>query len=249
MTTGDPRRLLDDEGVGGARRALLESASGGGPSDEALEAVWGALGAKLSAIPAASAPGAAPPPAPVAGFAMPAWIPALAAGAATTLALASVPFLRAPEPALSEGARGASVAAAVAGAPAAPIESAPAPAVEEAAREPAAAPAPGPVAPARPVRAPAGIDLHAETAVVLGARSALRSGDCAAALALLDDARKRIGAGRLLEEREALSVEALTCAGRDDEARARAGAFLAAYPTSLHGAAMRRIADAPAPAP
>ncbi len=77
--------------------------------------------------------------------------------------------------------------------------------------------------------------------VVLAVRSALRGGDCDAALRLLDEAAAN-GARLLAEERDVLMVEALACSGRADEARSRALAFLAAHPRSMHEGAMQRIA-------
>ena len=81
-----------------------------------------------------------------------------------------------------------------------------------------------------------------EARVVLAARSALRGGDCGAALRLLEEARTSGGARLLAEERDVLAVEALACSGRADEARSRAVAFLAAHPRSMHAGAMHRIA-------
>jgi hypothetical protein len=42
-------------------------------------------------------------------------------------------------------------------------------------------------------------------------------------------------------EREVLSIEALACSGRANEASMRAEAFLRDYPTSLHAGALHRF--------
>jgi outer membrane protein assembly factor BamD (BamD/ComL family) len=85
---------------------------------------------------------------------------------------------------------------------------------------------------------------------LLRARERLRGGDVPGALALLDEARARFPEGALVQEREALTIEAL--ARRDDAAaRTRADAFLRDHPESLHAERIRALADdsAAAPAP
>jgi hypothetical protein len=83
--------------------------------------------------------------------------------------------------------------------------------------------------------------LGAESALVVSARAALRSGDCSAALSRLDGARASFGAGALDEEREAMSIEALACSGRPGEASSRASDFLRVHPESLHAGFVRRF--------
>ncbi|HTJ44060.1 MAG TPA: hypothetical protein VL463_18265 [Kofleriaceae bacterium] len=60
------------------------------------------------------------------------------------------------------------------------------------------------------------------------------------ALALVAEATARYPDGALAEERDAIRIEALAAAHRDDEARAAAGIFLDRYPDSVH----RPIAEA-----
>jgi hypothetical protein len=62
--------------------------------------------------------------------------------------------------------------------------------------------------------------------------------DAAAALRLVDEHARRFPKSALVQEREALAIEALVGAGRADAARGRANAFLDRYPTS---ALRRRI--------
>jgi len=78
---------------------------------------------------------------------------------------------------------------------------------------------------------------------VAEARALLRSGKASAALAALTAIGTEFPRGALVQEREALTIEALLVAGRRDEARARAEQFLARYPTSPHAAAARRALE------
>lgn len=66
------------------------------------------------------------------------------------------------------------------------------------------------------------------------ARGALRSGDANATIAALRDLDRQFPGGGLGQEREALMIEALAASGRRAEAKARAEAFLKAYPSSPH---------------
>jgi hypothetical protein len=85
--------------------------------------------------------------------------------------------------------------------------------------------------------------LREESLAVLEARSALRSGDAARCLALLEQARVRFPRGGLGQEREALTIEALAKTGQSAVARRRAEAFLRAHPKSPYVADVRRIAE------
>jgi outer membrane protein assembly factor BamD (BamD/ComL family) len=64
-------------------------------------------------------------------------------------------------------------------------------------------------------------------------RSALKSGDSAAALAAVSEHEKRYPSGAHVEEREALAVQALARAGRGEEAAARANRFRKRFPGSF----------------
>jgi hypothetical protein len=83
--------------------------------------------------------------------------------------------------------------------------------------------------------------LRAESALVLKARKAMRAGDCPGALGRLDEAHARFPAGALVQERDALRVEALACSGRDAEATQQASAFMASYPGSPYAPAVLRL--------
>ena len=83
--------------------------------------------------------------------------------------------------------------------------------------------------------------LREESEMILGARRVLRAGDSWRALTLLDAARARFPEGILVQEREALSIEALVRSGQRALATKRAEAFLRAYPKSPHGADVKRV--------
>jgi hypothetical protein len=126
-----------------------------------------------------------------------------------------------------------------ASAPVAPVPPEPVPAVVV---------APPPRSPALPTResppaprsSPAS-RLAEEGRVVLDARRALRAGDAASALRRLEAARAAFAGGALVQEREALTIEALAQLGRHEAAAARAQAFLRAYPGSPHAAAVAKL--------
>jgi hypothetical protein len=92
---------------------------------------------------------------------------------------------------------------------------------------------------AAPVVVPVSPDAWEESQVIGKARSALRSNDAALALQLLELAERRYPQGVLNQEREALCIEALAGLGRTAEARARAKAFLRAYPTSPYASRVK----------
>lgn len=86
--------------------------------------------------------------------------------------------------------------------------------------------------------------LREESALLAQAREALRVGDAAAARRLVDVATVRFPSGALVQEREAIAIEALWRDGQRAAARDRAAAFLRAYPRSPHAAKVRAFADA-----
>ena len=75
--------------------------------------------------------------------------------------------------------------------------------------------------------------LAAETALLQRAQSALAEGDPGAALARLDEHREGFADGVLAREREALRVTALCDAGRREDSRAAAAAFVRRHPRSM----------------
>jgi outer membrane protein assembly factor BamD (BamD/ComL family) len=83
--------------------------------------------------------------------------------------------------------------------------------------------------------------LREESEMILGARRVLRAGDSLRALTLLDAARTRFPEGILVQEREALSIEALVRSGQRALATKRSEAFSRAFPKSPHGADVKRI--------
>jgi hypothetical protein len=76
--------------------------------------------------------------------------------------------------------------------------------------------------------------LREENRMLGEARDALRRGDAAGALARLEEVRARFPDGEMIQEREALAIDALYRTGQRAAASARAAAFLRAYPTSPH---------------
>jgi hypothetical protein len=81
--------------------------------------------------------------------------------------------------------------------------------------------------------------LAAEQALVGSARVALRDGNAAAALALIERHAHRFPAGQLAEERDSLRVRALAKSGDRIRAQASAQAFARRYPNSLFLSAVR----------
>ena len=75
--------------------------------------------------------------------------------------------------------------------------------------------------------------LAAETALLQRAQSALADGDPGAALVRLDEHREGFADGVLAREREALRVTALCDAGRREDSRAAAAAFIRRHPRSM----------------
>jgi hypothetical protein len=75
--------------------------------------------------------------------------------------------------------------------------------------------------------------LRDEIRMVSETREALRRGDASRALVLTEQMRTRFPGGVLVQEREALAIEALARSGRRADASARAAAFLRAYPKSM----------------
>lgn len=84
--------------------------------------------------------------------------------------------------------------------------------------------------------------LVAERKLLDRARAALGAGDPTTALAACDEHARDHARGRLVEEREALRVRALSAAGRTDEARVAAGRFEASFPGSVLLPAVRAAA-------
>lgn len=80
--------------------------------------------------------------------------------------------------------------------------------------------------------------LQLEGELLEKGRIAMVRGDADGAFAAVDEHLARFPHGALVEEREALRIEALVAADRDPEARAAFGAFRRTYPQSLVGPAL-----------
>ncbi|WP_437959557.1 hypothetical protein WME76_07795 [Sorangium sp. So ce119] len=101
-----------------------------------------------------------------------------------------------------------------------------------------------PAAPA-PAEAAAidGDELLRESNLIDRARAAAAQ-DPDAALAAVSEHQREFPAGRLAEEREYVAIRALMRLGRVDEARARAGSFLARYPSTSYADRVNRAVNA-----
>lgn len=81
--------------------------------------------------------------------------------------------------------------------------------------------------------------LREESDMLNQARAALRGGDTAGTMRLLEQARQKFPGGVLGQEREALAIEALAKSGARAEASSRAAAFIQAHPNSPHAARLQ----------
>lgn len=88
--------------------------------------------------------------------------------------------------------------------------------------------------------------LDEEIALVRDARAALRAGEAAQSLAVLDEHDRRFPGGALTEDVAAERIYALCALGRTGEARALATRFLADHPVSPHAASVRASCGASA---
>jgi hypothetical protein len=240
----DPRRWTDEGGESTAlERELVGAGRDAGPSREQKRKIWGAIAGQAAVAAtgagAASASGGA----------------AAATGltvlkATTIVVLVGAGIVAATRAVLTPAVPTPPSAAAAAPPPRSPPDdqppppsAPPAPVADPAAARPVkvAHPAPRPAAAATAALADnaRASQLREESAMILDARRVLRGGDPARALALLDAARARFPAGILVQEREALTIEALVRAGQRALATKRAEAFLRDYPKSPHAADVR----------
>ena len=241
----DPTRLLDGGGGASAReRDVLRAGRAEGPTPREKQALWTAIAAQSTlAIPAASAQSAtnaASAGATSAGgtsLGVKSALVAIALGGGVFATARAWPPASPPPPGI--------VVASPAAQPAPPAP----PSATLPPTETASAPRTAPARPARPqiahdlaAREPAPSRLAAEGRAVVDAKRALRADDAASALRLLEAADRAFPDGALEQEREALAIEALDRAGQREAARARAQAFLRAYPTSPHATNVRRFA-------
>jgi hypothetical protein len=242
----DPIRLLDSEsGASPLLREVLGSTRDDGPAEADLLR----LGARVAALgePTSTGAGGGAGGAPILAVAL------IVAGLATLvggLVFWSRPTApRAPRPpsAPSVGAD-----------PPPTVEPAPAPAVSEPppSLPPSELPLPRGAAPhesssheshtshrRRPGPAPAATEAAASTEIDLlgAAQRALRSGVPRRALELAEEHAVRFPAGVLVEEREAIAVEALARLGRRDEAAVRHASFVRRFPHSTYRARLEKL--------
>jgi hypothetical protein len=158
-----------------------------------------------------------------------------------------------PRPIPAPAVRHASVATAVSRAEPGPMPAAVEPQPAAAPEKPAA-PAPSRAPGARAARSAVVSEPADETArtapsrlaeesrAVIAARRALRDGDPALSLRLLDAARAAFPDGSLSQEREALTIQALASSGQRELAARRAASFLREHPESPHAADLKHIA-------
>jgi hypothetical protein len=81
--------------------------------------------------------------------------------------------------------------------------------------------------------------LRAEGQQIIAAKQMLKEGDAAGALRVLDQAARDYPDGRAAQERESVAITALARMGNRAAARARAEAFLRAWPNSLFAAQVK----------
>jgi hypothetical protein len=240
----DPRRWTDDGGEATAReRELVRAGRDAGPSPEQRRAMWGAIAAQ--AIPSPTGQGAAPASGTAASTALTVAKGTVIVALIGAGIVASYRTMRGPIPPITQ-----------------PSAAAPAPAPHEQPQLPSVSPPPGDEPSADPPRSAKIVhstprsnaaatkevaenarasQLREESEMILGARRVLRAGDPLRALTLLEAARARFPEGILVQEREALSIEALVRSGQRALATKRAEAFLRAYPKSPHGADVQRV--------
>jgi outer membrane biosynthesis protein TonB len=239
----DPVRWSTDAGAPPAMRALLRAVADDGPSGNELASL------KARVQPLLSSP--ATPSAMrwlTSARAIGIGVAVIGAGLAGYLALrtdrATAPIAQ-PAPAVEPTPAPPPLVEAPPAAPPAPSP-APSPAPVEA---PASAPKPEPkraAAHGKPTAKPAAIapappPAVSEVELLEQARTAMRSGDAGRALELIGEHERLYADGALVEEREALVIEALAKLGRRDEARARWMKFATSYPRSNYRGRLQRV--------
>lgn len=231
----DPKRWTETGESSELERELLLAGQAARMPDSERRALW--AGIALSVMAAAPPPATAAPAPATAGSALSAYLTKglvfLAAVGGVTLGALQLWPGNAPIPRPVEAASTKSALPAPRALPPAvtPVETPPEPTPAVLARSGDAKARPAPSS-----------RLREETVAVLEARAALRAGNAARSLALLEQARLRYPRGALGQEREALTIQALAQSGARPEAERRARAFLRAHPQSPYVADVRRIA-------
>jgi hypothetical protein len=121
----------------------------------------------------------------------------------------------------------------------------PVPVTDDPGANPTVRPESKPIHPRRPEPTVMPDPLSVEAAMITEARAQLRRGDARAALATLGRLESRSRNGALGQEREILTIQALSALGETEDARRRARAFVASHPDSPHVAQIRGIAPSP----
>ncbi|WP_437944724.1 tetratricopeptide repeat protein [Sorangium sp. So ce296] len=262
---GDPERLLSAKsGADPLERELLGSVRHVGPPEGAKERAWSGIASELAAAAAVgvtAGSGAAAAKKAAAGSLLSSALSIKAAallvggGLALGAGYWALSSSAEPPPSRSAGPEQAQAVApqASAAAPQEPQEPQEPQAPVATAAEPAPRPEPRPETPieGEPSRRPSGPKptetdlLRAESALLTEARAKLRSGDAAAAAAILERLRAQFPNGVLRQEREVLAIEVLASRGNMQEAKRRAQAFVKQYPGSPHSAKLKRLLDAP----
>lgn len=247
----DPKRLLDSEAADPEVRDLLRSMRDLKPGSGAAIGSWGAMAAKVAALPSIVPPPAPAPAAPhaaISGVSHALALKITAAVVATGVVGGGLYWAHAVETAAAPPA--ASVAQAVRALPAPPEATQAAsdvPAVDSSAVDsaaPTAEAAPAASTPL-PTSAAARISrLDAEASQLSKVRAALRGGDAHGALAALNQLQAQFPKGALGQERDVLAIEVLAANGNVAAAKRKASAFIAAHPSSPHSAKLERFLEA-----
>ena len=249
--TGDPVRLLSDDGADSLERELLESVRHVGPKSHEKQLVWGALVTQVATVSVAGTAQASTSAGLKASLAslFPKSLAAkvllgVAAGGAALGA--STVYLREAEPPPASVAIIAPRAIEASPPPPKPEEPSPAREAAPCENEPCRSTSDVREALPRKGPAPPAVDrLAEESALLTEARARLRSGDVAGARAALDRLEQRFPRGVLGQEREVLSIELLSASGNAAAARRKARAFVAAHPKSPHSQRLSRFLEEP----
>ncbi|RYZ07737.1 MAG: outer membrane protein assembly factor BamD [Myxococcales bacterium] len=241
--SGDPERLLSvSGGESSLERELLESVRDVGPPRAAKEEAWRAIAAQVAVATAVgTAAGSTAAATSKAGAsALASWalstkvaVVALGGGLALGGGYLGLREPNAPPPVAAR-------------APAAPRD-----AQERSVVAPTAAPndwsstteLPAEEPPPRKLEPRRSDSLKAESALLMQARSELRSGNAAGAQSVLERLQAQFPQGMLAQEREVLAIEVLQARGNVESAKRRARAFIRAYPKSPHSQKLARFVE------
>jgi hypothetical protein len=232
-TSDPPRWTSSDSAAPAPLRALLGHAQADVATDAELSVLEARLapliGTGVSGAPSVAKPLAGAPATAATAVKVGALVAAVA-GVGTAWVVLSGPTHTAATP----PAPPAAIAAPAPAAPAAPTADLGAPPSEPTA-PPVDAPRPSPPSEGAnsPSRRPNPEATVSEADLLGQAQVALRS-DPGKALSLAEKHRSAFPHGMLVQEREVLAIEALTRLGRSSQAKARAAAFLDAYPRSAY---------------